>query len=358
MDLDRMDNLASIDSANMLGHIENQPEHYAAAWQHAQNLPLPASLQDVRQVVIAGMGGSAIGGELIANYVANTAPVPIQVVRGYDLPTYARDKHTLVIASSFSGNTEETLAIYEQAHDQGAQILAVTTGGKLAEQADREGHTVWQFEDTIGQPRAAIGWSLGLMLAMANRLSWTAHDIEQDFGESLANLCKYRERYTVNSSAEQNPAKRQAWQFLGRIPVFIGGGVFEVVARRIKGQLNENSKFWAMYDPLPEMNHNSVVGITYPKDQLKKLAILFITSREYDHPRVALRHTLTFDLFNQNGMMVDKFRPRGRSLLAQMMHAIYFGDYVSFYAAIANQTDPTEIPPIMELKKALSATIS
>lgn len=357
MDLDKMDNIPAIDPSNMLGHIENQPEHYAAAWQHAQSLPLPTSLQDVRQVVIAGMGGSAIGGELMANYVANTAPVSIQVVRGYDLPAYARDKHTLVIASSFSGNTEETLAIYEQAHDQGAQIIAVTTGGKLAEQAEREGHIIWQFEDTIGQPRAAIGWSLGLMLALANRLGWTA-DIDLDFAESIENLRKYRERYGVASPAENNPAKRQAWQFLGRIPVFLGGGVFEVVARRIKGQLNENSKFWAMYDPLPEMNHNSVVGITYPVEQMKKLCMLFITSREYDHPRVALRHTLTFDLFNQNGIMVDKFRPRGRTLLAQMMQAIYFGDYVSFYAALANKTDPTIIPPIMELKKALSATES
>lgn len=357
MDLDRMDNLATIDAANMLGHIENQPEHYATAWQHAQNLPLPASLSDVRQVVIAGMGGSAIGGELMANYVARTSPVPIQVVRGYDLPAYARDKHTLVIASSFSGNTEETLAIYEQAHDQNAQILAVTTGGKLAKQTERERHTVWQFEETISQPRAAIGWSLGLMLALANRLNWV-NDIELEFKESIANLRKYRERYAVNSPAERNPAKRQAWQFLGRIPVFVGGGVFEIVARRLKGQLNENSKFWAMHDALPEMNHNTVVGITFPQDQLKKLGVLFITSREHDHPRVALRHTLTFDLFNQNGMMVDKFRPRGHTLLAQMMHAIYYGDYVSYYAAIANQTDPTEIPPIMALKQALSATIT
>lgn len=356
MFLDNIDDYSAIDKENMLTHVDQQPEHYEAAWEQGHHLPLPDDLRDVQRVVIAGMGGSAIGGELMANFVANTAPVPIQVIRGYDLPAYARGPETLVIASSFSGNTEETLSIYEDAIEREAKVLAITTGGKLAQYAEGHGHTLWHFSTDIGQPRAAIGWSLGLMLGLAHRLGWADDDLAEDFEDAVVNLIKYRERYRVQVDAEDNPAKRQAGQCVGRIPVFVGSGIFEVVARRWKGQFNENAKFWAMYDPMPEMNHNSVVGIENPAALMDKIAVVFITSREYDHARVALRHSLTFKLLLQNGFNVDKFRPRGRSLLAQMMHAIFFGDYVSYYAAIGTEKDPTVIEPIMELKKSLSAT--
>jgi glucose/mannose-6-phosphate isomerase len=299
------------------------------------------------------LGGSAIGGELMAMFAANSAPLPIQVVRGYDLPAYIQGKDTLVIASSFSGTTEETLAVYDIAQQRGCQILGMTTGGTLAELCRANGHSLWQFEDTIGQPRAAIGWSLGLMLGLANRLGWV-NISDEEFADAIENLRKYRVRYRVDSLAKDNPAKRQAGQYLGRIPVIIGSGVFEVVARRWKGQLNENAKFWAMFDGLPEMNHNSVVGIHFPKEQMTKLSVVFIASREYDHARVALRHTLTFKLLLQQGIMVDKFRPRGKTFLAQMFHAIFYGDYVSFYAALANGVDPSTIAPIIELKNALA----
>ncbi|MCI0713658.1 MAG: bifunctional phosphoglucose/phosphomannose isomerase [Chloroflexi bacterium] len=356
MFLDNINDYAVIDKDNMFQHVDDQPEHYEAAWELGRALPLPDDLSDVRQVVIAGMGGSAIGGDLLASYVATTCPVPIVVLRGYDLPAYAQGNDTLVIVSSFSGNTEETLAVYEQATERDCRVIAITTGGKLANFAKHHGHTLWQFEPDIGQPRAAIGWSLGLLLALAHRLRWTDKSIEDDFIDAIDNLKKYRERYRIEVDAEDNPAKRQAGQCMGRIPVFVGGGVFEVVARRWKTQFNENSKFWAMYDPMPEMNHNTVVGIENPKELMSKIAVVFITSREYDHPRVALRHSLTFKLMLQNGFNVDKFRPRGRSLLAQMLHAIFYGDYVSFYAAIGTEKDPTVIEPIIELKKSLSAT--
>jgi glucose/mannose-6-phosphate isomerase len=356
MFLDNIDDYSVIDKDNMLQYVDDQPEHYEAAWALGHELPLTDDLSDVQQVVLAGMGGSAIGGDLLASYIAASCPVPVMVVRGYDLPAYAQGEHTLVIASSFSGNTEETLAIYEQAVERDCRVIVITTGGKLAAYAEDHGHILWKFTPDIGQPRAAIGWSLGLLLALAHRLGWADASIEDDFMDAIANLKKHRERYRIEVDAEDNPAKRQAGQCMGRIPVFVGGGALEVVARRWKTQFNENSKFWAMYDPMPEMNHNTVVGIENPKELMDKIAVVFITSREHDHPRVALRHSLTFKLLLQNGFNVDKFRPRGRSLLAQMLHAIFYGDYVSFYAAIGTEKDPTVIEPIVELKKSLSAT--
>ncbi|MCB9437778.1 MAG: bifunctional phosphoglucose/phosphomannose isomerase [Anaerolineales bacterium] len=350
MNLDDLAYMQQLDTDHMLRHIDGLPDQFEAAWHHAQTLPLPAS---VRQVALLGMGGSAIGGDLLAAYLAGRSKVAVSVVRGYDLPAWVHGQETLVIASSFSGNTEETLAAYDQALARDVQVLGMTTGGKLAQQLAAHNHLAWTFSTDIGHPRAAIGWSFGLLLALAARAGW-AEGIEADLKDAIATLKAYRERYAASVPAATNHAKRQAGQFIGRVPVFIGAGIFEPIARRWKGQLNENSKVWAMFDVLPEMNHNTVVGIEFPQEVLGKLAVMFIASPQYDHPRVALRHQLTQELFLTSGIMTDRFEPVGDNPLTQMLHAIQFGDYLSYYTAMAYGADPAVIMPIQELKAALA----
>lgn len=353
MNLDDLQQMKQIDAGNALRHIDGLPEQFETAWQHAQQQLLPPYLPAIRQVVISGMGGSAIGGDLLASIAALSSPVPISIVRGYDLPAWVQGDHTLVIASSFSGNTEETLSAYEGAKSRGAHILALTTGGKLAEKVKNDNQTLWSFSTDIDQPRAAIGWSFGLLLGLASRAGWMSN-VGEHVTEAIANLRAHREKYRVEVPSATNPAKRQAGQYIGRVPVFIGAGIFEPVARRWKGQLNENSKSFAVHDPIPEMNHNAVVGINFPQELLGKLSVMFIASPEYDHPRNHLRHDLTQHLLLQNGIMIDRFTPVGKSPISQMMQAIQFGDYLSYYAAIAYGADPAVIMPINELKQALA----
>lgn len=352
LDLDDLNQMQAVDTDNMLGHIDALADQFEAAWQHAQAQPLPTSHADPRRIVLCGMGGSAIGGSLTAALVAATAPVPFTVVRGYDLPAYACSPDTLVIASSFSGNTEETLAAADDALGGGAKLLAITTGGQLADHARANGYPLWQFDYT-GQPRAALGWSFGLLLGLAARLD-LAPALGENLKEGIDLLRQHQATYAATSPVGQNPAKRTAGQLIGRMPVIFGAGVFEPVARRWKGQFNENAKAWAQYDPLPEGNHNTVVGIEFPSAHGLELAALFILSRRIDHPRTYLRHDLTHQLALQNGIMADRFEPAGDSALAQMLHAIQYGDYVSYYLAMAYGVDPTPVAPISELKEQLA----
>jgi glucose/mannose-6-phosphate isomerase len=352
-DLDDLERFAALDRDHMLAHLDALPDQLEAAWSAAQTLPLPDTHRGPRQIVLAGMGGSAIGGDLLAALIGPTSSVPLTVVRGYNLPAWVQGPETLVIASSFSGNTEETLAAAGQALERGVPLLAISTGGQLAAHAEAHHYPWWRIAYQ-SQPRAALGWSFGLLLGLAARLGLAA-GLEADVREAVGLLRQYTPVYTATSPAPRNPAKRGAGQLIGRVPVFFGGGLFEPVARRWKCQINENAKAWAQYEGMPEANHNTVAGIGFPAEHGVDVAAVFITSPQYDHPRVTLRHELTFQLCLQNGIMADYFRPAGQSALAQMCHAIQYGDYVSFYLAMAYGADPTEIAPIMELKEQLAA---
>ncbi len=355
INLDDRSALQALDSDNMLGHIDDLPSQFERAWQHAQIQPLP-DLSAIHQVVISGMGGSAIGGDLLAGLIANSATVSITTVRGYTLPAWVKGPNTLFIASSFSGNTEETLAAYEQANTRGVHVMGITTGGKLAQHLANHQQTAWLFPDEIGHPRAALGWSLGLLLGLAWRSSWAPY-LKTEYPNAVAHLKKSQTHYQADSPIAQNLAKRLAGQFMDRLPVFIGSGVFEIVAKRWKTQVNENSNTWVSYEAMPEMNHNAVVGVEQPEKLISKLAALFITS-SYDHPRVQLRNQLTSEQLMYAGMWVDSFTPQGDTLLEQVLHAVLFGDYLSFYLAMAYQVDPAIIAPIKALKEVLSQQAS
>lgn len=352
MNLDDLDRMRAIDVDDMLSHIDALPNQLDNAWGAAQALPLPESHQAPRLIVLCGMGGSAIGGDLAAAVVAPTSPAPFVVLRGYDLPAFVAGPETLVIASSHSGNTEETLSAVEIARERGARLLAVTTGGQLAEHAARHGYPLWQF-DYKSQPRAALGWSLGLLLGLADRLK-LAPGLGADLAGAVALLRETTQGYGAGSGLATNPAKRTAGQLIGRVPVFVGAGIFEPVARRWKCQLNENAKVWAEYEPMPETNHNAVAAIGFPADNSVQLSAIFITSPAQDHPRVRLRHELMYTMCLQNGIMADTFQPQGDTPLARLLHAIQFGDYLSYYTAIGYGADPTAIAPIVELKDQLA----
>ncbi|MBN2469628.1 MAG: bifunctional phosphoglucose/phosphomannose isomerase, partial [Anaerolineae bacterium] len=257
----------------------------------------------------------------------------------------------LVIASSNSGNTEETLAVYDIAKARGTKLMAVTTGGELAARATADGIPLWQFSYQ-SQPRAAFGWAFGLMAGLAQQLG-LAGDLSADLSETLDIMRAEAARLGADVPLAENPAKRYAGQFCGRIGVIYGGGIMVPVARRWKGQINENAKNWAEFDELPEQNHNGVAGTELPDAALEQLFVMFLRSR-YDHPRVTLRQDLTYRLYLQQGIGVDNYVARGESRMAQLMTATQFGDIMSYYLAMLNEVDPTPIPPISRLKEGLA----
>jgi glucose/mannose-6-phosphate isomerase len=350
MDLNDYSSFPKFDQQNYLGEIDNLPSQLENAYQQGLSLSLPA-WQGIKNVLIAGMGGSAIGADLIVAYAAPLCPVPIIVLRNYSLPAWARGPGTLVIASSHSGNTEETLTTFEQALQRDCRILAICTGGKLSALARDSNIPVWIF-DHPGQPRAAVGYSFGMLLALMVRLDLVA-DPAGELSETLTAMRKQQLSLQSELPVVRNPAKRLAGQLMGRWVMVFGADVLEPVARRWKTQINELAKSWAQFETLPEADHNALAGLSQPEQSLSSAMALFLRARSY-HPRNLLRTELTKQAYMLEGLNTDFVDAQGETPLAQQWTTLHLGDYVAYYLAMLYEIDPTVVPMLEGFKKHLA----
>lgn len=350
MDLNDYQHFSSIDRADMLGHIAGLPDQLAEAWRLGSTLPLP-ELAPIRNIVVVGMGGSAIGADLLGSYLAGFLPVPFIVQRDYDLPAFAMGKETLLVASSHSGNTEEVLSAFNQGLKNGCQLIVVCTGGKLEEIARQAGVPVWKFVHT-GQPRTAVGYSFGLLLALLTRIGLIP-DPYVELRDAIELMNVLQEKIGPQIPVLKNPAKRQAGQLYDRHVTIFASGFMSPVARRWKTQLNEVAKTFASFESIPEADHNTLAGISNPACNVDREFALFIKAGA-DHPSNQLRMDKTRSIMMLEGVGTDVFHAKGDTRLAQMWSSILFGDYLAYYLALAYETDPTPIPPIVALKEEMS----
>ncbi|OGO37618.1 MAG: bifunctional phosphoglucose/phosphomannose isomerase [Chloroflexi bacterium RBG_16_57_11] len=333
----------------MLAEIDALPEQLGKAWELGRQHDLP-QWSDVQNVVICGLGGSAIGADLLAAYALERCRVPIIVHRDYDLPAWADGPRTLVIASSHSGNTEETLSSLAAAQSRGCRCLAITTGGKLAEASIKTGSPVWRFEHR-GQPRAAVGYSFGLLLSVLARLGLLP-DASEDLESAIRAMHAQQESLRASVPAVKNQSKRIAGQLVGRWVVVIGSGLLAPVARRWKCQINELAKAVGQFDVLPEADHNTLAGVLNPEATLGQSMILFLRG-SFEHPRNRLRSDLTRHAMMIEGLNTDFIDARGDTPLAQQWTCLHYGDYVGYYLAMAYGVDPAPVEAIQEFKRAL-----
>jgi len=353
MNLDDLDRFKQLDSLNMLGEIDNLPDQLGYAYQLGMKHPLP-DWQDVKQVVITGMGGSAIGADLLAAYCAALAPLPVSVHRDYDLPLFARGAETLVICSSHSGNTEETLSAFDAARKAECRIIVVCTAGELAKRAKENTIPLWTF-DHAGKASSAVGFSFGLLLAMFQRLGFIP-DQKTAIDETVAAMKRSQGYLKADVIAARNPAKRYAGQLMGRWITIMGSGLTAPVARRWKGQLNEIAKAGANFDFLPEADHNTLAGTTNHQETLNAHTITLFLRADSDHPRNRLRSDLTRQAFMLEGMNTDHVDARGKNPLAHIWTLIQFGDYMAYYLAMGYGVDPTSVKVVADFKQAMNET--
>ena len=346
MNLNDTNLFARLDPQHMLAEIEGLPQQLSQAWQLGQTQPLP-DWENIHQVLITGMGGSAIGADLLAAYAAPLGTVPIIVLRNYDLPGWARGPETLVVASSHSGNTEETMATFSKALESGSRLLAVTRGGKLGEAAEKAGVPLWTFAHE-GQPRAAVGFSFGLLLGMMVRLNFLP-DASREIDSAVGAMLAQQQQLRASVEVEENPAKRMAGQLYGRYVTIFGADVLEPVARRWKGQMSEVAKAVASFEALPEADHNTLAGVLNPEAVLRKVFALFLRAPSY-HERNRLRTELTKRGFMLEGLNTDFIDAAGDTRLAHQWTALHFGDYTAYYLAMAYEVDPTPVEAIESLK--------
>jgi glucose/mannose-6-phosphate isomerase len=348
-----LDDLAAyqrIDPEGMLACIRDLPRQCRAAWQEAQDLKLSDDYRDIDKVVILGMGGSAIAGDFLRSLVALESPVPVFSHRNYELPRLV-DGRTLLIASSYSGNTEEVLSSFEQGLSSGAKKVVITGGGKLLTIARAKDIPAFVF-DYPAEPRAALGYSFMPLLAIAQEVGLAA-DKGADVDEAVAVMDGLAARIEETVPLASNPAKQLAQKLHQRLPVVYGAGILTPVARRWKGQLNETAKVWCFYEELPEANHNALVGYGLPKEMAAKALVVFLRAPSL-HPRILLRYDLTRTALEEAGVESAMVEAEGKSSLAQMMSATLFGDWVSLYLAILNGVAPAPTPPIGILKERLA----
>jgi glucose/mannose-6-phosphate isomerase len=351
MNLDDFSSFPRIDTRNMLAEINRLPDELLAAWELGLTLPLPR-WEGIQQVLIAGMGGSATGGDLLSAYLEPSCPAPVFIHRDYHLPAWAQGPQTLVIAASHSGETEETISAFERARAGGCRCLALTTGGRLAALASEAGIPTWPSA-SAGQTQAAVGSSFGLLLAAFTRLGLAA-DPSAELSRALAALRAQQAQIRAEVPVVHNPAKRMAGQLMGRWVAVIASGVLAPVARRYKIQLNELAKTWGQIDLLPEADHTTLAGLLLPEDQLGRTMVLFLRA-PFDHPRSRRRSDLTRQVFMLEGLNTDFIDAGGDSSLANQWTALHFGDYMAYYLAIACEVDPAPAPLIEEFKQEMQS---
>lgn len=353
INLDDISSYRKLDPSDMLRHIHDIPSLCRKAWDQALALELPQEYKNIDKVVILGMGGSAIGGDLLSSLLINKCTVPISVHRNYSPPAFI-DDNTLVIASSYSGMTEETLEAFRPLLLRGAKKLVMASGGQLSSIAI-DNHIPAFIFDYKSPPRAALPLSLFALVGIMSKLG-LAGDMTQDIAESCSILARIDGEINEKVPEAQNPAKQIAMRMFGNMAIIYGAEHLSEVAARWKIQINENVKGWAFNAAFPELNHNATSGYEVPAEICKNTHVIMLRSKTL-HPRVLLRYSLTGKLLDKAGLKNEIVEAAGISDLAQMMSLILTGDYVSYYLALLYGIDPYPIKAVDYLKAELNHSL-
>ncbi len=339
MDLDNLSLFARLDSQGILGHIDALPDQIETAWALGQTLPLP-SLSGLTHIAVCGAGAMATGAAVAASVANPHCRIPLTLHRTDALPAWVPGPHTLVIALSHTGHDPEPLAALTQAAERGARVAAITTGGPLAEACARAGGAVWAYAHD-GPAPTALAFAVALPLALLSRGSLIPNPAD-DIAGAVQALRGQQQRLRAELSVARNPAKRMAGQFMDRNVLLFGSGFMAPVARRWREQVAAMGKAWAQFEELPDALRAGLAGLQYPEALIPKFMALFLET-EFNSPQDQQRLQDARLLMMTSGFNTDSVRGVGPSPLAQLLTAAHYGDYVSYYLAMAYETDPAPV---------------
>ena len=347
INLDDRSVVTELDPDGMLKLVEDFPDQCRRALEIALATAIKPLERRPNLVIVTGMGGSAAGGDFIRSIFDAEGSIPLVVNRDYGLPSYV-GVGDIVFCTSYSGNTEETLSAYEQAKKNGARVVAVTSGGKLKEYAERDGFNVYTVPG--GQPpRTALGYMLVPVIVACQQLKLIR---DQDILGAIQLLDQAREELTVE--APGNPAKLLAQRLHGSVPIIYGLGTWQgLIANRWRAQINENAKMLCFFNAYPELDHNEILGWHDAINQgVTKFAGVVLEDGS-ETEKMKVRADVTEKLIGRI-CEFEHIQARGDTLLKRMLTLAYFGDFVSIYLARLNGVDPETIDAINKLKEALS----
>lgn len=348
--LDLPEFIEAFDPGKMLGRTEGFADQWREAREIGENFHVP-TFKGIENVLVLGMGGSAIAGDLLGGYLDYVMPVPLLVNRDYGVPGFV-GRNTLVIASSYSGNTAETLSATQEAIERGCSLLGITTGGKLADNLSKQGFDHISIP-TGYSPRAALGFSFVPLLIVLQKI-FDLPEQEPALEETEQLLREQAELYGHEVPAKDNRAKGLAAALSGKLPVIYGAcGAFESVAYRWRCQINENSKRMAVCGAVAEMNHNEIVGWAGPQELTREFVVVNLLDKDY-HPEIRYRFECMAKLIARTAGEVINLESRGDALLTRLFSLIHLGDFVSVYLALLEGMDATPVNSIDTLKQLLS----
>ncbi len=346
-----MKDISRIDKSGMYDLVKGFAGQMKEGKRIAEGADLSLNLDGIRHVVVVGMGGSAIAGDLLRCFALSEASIPISVVRNYTLPAFV-DQHSLVIVSSFSGNTEETISAFGEAVNRKASLVCITSGGMVEQRAAELHLPLVKIPGGIS-PRAALGYSLSVLLVLADQLKLIA--LETDAWKEAVHLLEEKTRI-YSDPAGEHLALEIAESLVDRLPfIYSASGMLETVSLRWRGQIQENSKKLAAGNVYPELNHNEIMGweLANGRSMHRNLGVVVLRDRQ-DHVRIQHRMEVTRNLLSDKAGYWVEVDSEGEHPLARMLSLIILGDWVSLYLSYRRDVDPTPIGLIDRLKKELA----
>jgi len=353
-DIDDVEQVRALDPANMYNAIFDLPEHMAEAARIASMWRVqPVDFADPRNIVVVGMGGSAIGGDMVVSTMSSKLMVPLQICRHYELPEYVDDE-TLLIASSYSGNTEETIAAVEDGLARKAMIAAITTGGLLKDICSIN-EVPWCQIPAGLQPRAAIGYSFVPLMLFLEKIGLVA-GFSDELKTLIVALQKFREVFIEDLPVEQNPAKNLATKLIGKIPIIYSGpSVTAAAGSRFKAQLCENGKHLSFTNQFSEFTHNELVGWCESVEPYKDFLAVIILRDAEDLPQIRNRMNIVRDRIKGLGVEIIEVHSKGATRMERMFSLVQLADFASYYLAVLGDNDPSPVEAIEDLKAQLAS---
>lgn len=346
--LENLQEMREIDKGGMLSFCVETPNYCEDAVTLVNTVDVDYSQPEI--IGVAGMGGSAIGGELLKDWVGGTIKIPIEICRDYTLPAHLNE-NTLLFLISYSGETEETLSMFLDAVKKNCMIVCITSGGKLSEFAGKLGIPCLHIPSGI-PPRAALPYLFIPQLVLLEKMG-VVSDVTSEISETLNVLKKVVEKNHPQVNVNQNISKELALKIDQTSPVIYGFGPYRAVAQRYKQQFNENSKVPARWEIFPEIGHNEIEAWEKPAKLAKCFSTVFLRD-ESEPPKISERINVSKELILKRTGEVFELWSTGRSRLAKMLYMVSLGDFTSVYLAILRGVDPSPVNSITNLKKRIS----
>ena len=353
VNLDDVGAIARLDSEDVLGAIERFADQCREAWAIGRTVRGLPDAAGVENVVVIGMGGSGISGDVVQALVEPRLSVPWRTIKGYGpLPEWV-GRNTLTFVVSYSGETEETLVAFEEIHNRGARPVAVSSGGRLAELAASYGVAHVKVPEGL-QPRASLGFLALPMLAILVEIGLVP-DCSDDVDEAVASLADIAKSCGRDIPVEENMVKQLATSLAGRVPVVYGGsGLGQVAAYRFKCDLNEYAKTAAFSHSFPEMNHNELEAYGSANAMIKENFVVVMLRDVDDHERVSLRFEVVKKIVERSGAEVIEVHSQGISVLARLLTLVLITQLTAIYTGLIHDVDPGPVPVIEEFKQQLA----